>query len=181
MEKAFTTQQPGSGYQEANLLTCAFRRDANKSHSGEKKVVVTRLKICILPEIPGFKIRYKILTPCNVVSRKPDIPFFCPKPNFPSYQIAVEGVCTTHFVDIGDSSHVIKHKPYDNMTSPSPTIVRLIFAANNSRTLICAGDSLSDHLPPISETVSVQPHPSKLAFFLIVAHVLSKGANFTVL
>ena len=46
MENALTTQQPGSGYQEANLLTCVFRRDANKSHSGKKKVVVTRLKIC---------------------------------------------------------------------------------------------------------------------------------------
>ena len=44
MEKALTTQLPGSGNQEANLLTCVLSLEANKSHSGQKKVVVTRRK-----------------------------------------------------------------------------------------------------------------------------------------
>ena len=43
MEKALTTQLPGSGNQEANLLTCVLSLEANKSHSGQKKVAVTRL------------------------------------------------------------------------------------------------------------------------------------------
>ena len=44
MEKALTTQLPGSGYKEANLLTCVLSRDANKSHSGQNKAFVTLVK-----------------------------------------------------------------------------------------------------------------------------------------
>ena len=44
MEKALTTQLPGSGYHEANLLTCLLSQDTNKSNSGQKEAVVTLVK-----------------------------------------------------------------------------------------------------------------------------------------
>ena len=45
IENASTIQLPGSGYQEAYLLTCVFKREANRSHSGQKKVFATLWKI----------------------------------------------------------------------------------------------------------------------------------------
>ena len=44
MEKALTTQLPGAGNLEANLLSCVVSLEANKSHSGQKEVAVTRRK-----------------------------------------------------------------------------------------------------------------------------------------